>query len=215
MARRWIKLWVDESLDGTIRFDFDPAERGVWFDILLLAGRCRQEGLISPGHGQAYPHNWIAGRLNISLELLEGVLAKCKTSGRISENSNGIKILNWNKYQSEYERQKPYREKKKGKIEPPTEKENEMLGTLKSMPGWKLKLNDDILWLRQFLSEYPQATLDNLKGCQTYFSDKPATKGPWKNRLIQWMKHEQVYKSKHGQVPKVTKGKELKEKWGS
>lgn len=113
MARRWIKVWTKECLTGTIRFDFTPAERGLWYDLLVLAGDCRQDGVIAPGTGCAYPHQWIAGVLNIPIELLEAVLVKCEESGRLHENSSGITILNWKKYQSEYERQKPFREKKK------------------------------------------------------------------------------------------------------
>jgi hypothetical protein len=112
MARRWVKLWVSESLRGTMRFDFTPAERGVWYDLLLLAGDCRQEGLISPGKDQHYPLRWIAGTLNISPSLLNRTLEKCKTCSRIEVNGNGITILNWAKYQSEYERQKPFRKAK-------------------------------------------------------------------------------------------------------
>jgi len=112
MARRWIKLWVADSLRGTMRFDFTPAERGVWYDLLILAGDCRQEGLISPGENAQYPLKWIAGTLNISTSLLKKTLEKCKTFNRIEVNSHGIRILNWSKYQSEYERQKPFREAK-------------------------------------------------------------------------------------------------------
>ena len=112
MARRWVKLWVSESLRGTIRFDLTPSERSVWYDLLALAGDCRQEGLIAPGEHQAYPLRWIAGTLNISTSLLQRTLKKCKTLSRIDVNGSGILILNWNKYQSEYERQKPFRGKK-------------------------------------------------------------------------------------------------------
>ena len=112
MARKWIKLWVAESLRGTIRFDFTPAERGVWYDLLALAGDCRQDGLIAPGSDEAYPLRWIAGTLNISPSLLQRTLEKCKTYTRIEVNGHGILILNWNRYQSEYERQKPFRAKK-------------------------------------------------------------------------------------------------------
>ena len=66
MARRWIKMWVQESLIGTVRFDFTPAERGVWYDLLLLAGNCRMEGVIAAGPGRPYPHGWIAGTLNVA-----------------------------------------------------------------------------------------------------------------------------------------------------
>jgi len=112
-VRKWIKLWVKESLIGTIRFDFTPAERGVWFDLLALAGNSRFDGVIAPGEGSKYPHPWIAATLDIPLELLEQTLEKCQQSRRIIEDADGIHIVNWTKYQSEYQRQKPYRQKEK------------------------------------------------------------------------------------------------------
>jgi len=111
--RRWVKIWVEESLSGTMRFDFAPDERGVWYDLLVLAGRCRLEGTIAAGEGVPYPHTWIAGTLNIPVDLLDRTLKKCLTSGRIEENHTGLRIINWDKYQSEYDRQKPYRQAKK------------------------------------------------------------------------------------------------------
>ncbi len=113
MARRWIKVWVQESLTGTVRFDFTPAERGVWYDLLILAGNCRLDGIIAAGPGKPYPHSWVAGTLNIPVGLLETTLKKCEESDRVHENKDGIQILNWAKYQSEYDRQKPYRERDK------------------------------------------------------------------------------------------------------
>lgn len=110
--RRWIKLWPDDWLKGSIRFDLNSEERGVWVDLLALAGNCRQDGIISANQSTSYPHSYIAGILNIPEQLLDHVLEKCKQSGRISENEHGIKITNWGKYQSEYDRQKPYRQKK-------------------------------------------------------------------------------------------------------
>lgn len=121
MGKRWIKLWVHESLEGTIRFDFSPEERAVWYDLLLLAGRCRREGVIAPSEGAAFPHLWIAGTLNISEELLDRTLKKCIDTERVRENSNGIEIINWARYQSEYERQKPYRHKEEKRELSPAE----------------------------------------------------------------------------------------------
>ena len=112
--RTWVKMWVNESLEGTIRFDFTPAERGVWYDLILMAGRCRLPGVISANENTPYPHSYIAGILNVDLELLETTIQKCKESGRIEENERGIKLVNWEHYQSEYERQKPYRQQKQG-----------------------------------------------------------------------------------------------------
>ncbi len=109
MARKWIKLWVAESLRGTIRFDFSSEERGVWYDLLSMAGDCRLDGYIAAGDNKGYPVEWIAGVLNISIELLQRTIDKCLKTRRIEKSPQGLHITNWHKYQSEYERQKPYR----------------------------------------------------------------------------------------------------------
>jgi len=111
--RTWVKMWVNECLRGSVRFDFTPAERGVWYDLVILAGNCRIPGVISANESTPYPHSYIAGLLNIDPGLLETTLEKCKRSDRIKETKRGIELVNWEHYQSEYERQKPYREKKK------------------------------------------------------------------------------------------------------
>lgn len=116
--RTWVKMWVNECLEGTIRFDFTPAERGIWYDLILLAGRCRIPGIIAANENSPYPHSYIAGLLNVDMELFETTLEKCKASGRVAETERGIELINWSHYQSEYERQKPYREKKQQENDP-------------------------------------------------------------------------------------------------
>ena len=108
MSRVWIKIWCEESLSGTIRFDFTPAQRSVWYDLLALAGKSRKDGYITPGSGN-YPLFWIAHYLHIRIDLLKDTLKKCIATNRIAETPDGLKVINWNRYQSEYERQKPYR----------------------------------------------------------------------------------------------------------
>ena len=112
MARKWIKLWVSESLRGTTRFDFTSEERGTWYDLLAMAGDSRQDGFIAPGEDRGYPSEWIAATLNIPVELLKRTVDKCVKSKRLELTPKGIRILNWSKYQSEYDRQKKYREVK-------------------------------------------------------------------------------------------------------
>ena len=56
--------------------------------------------------------SFIANRLNIPLDLLEKALKKCIDEGRIKDTGGVLTIVNWGAYQSEYQRQKPYREKK-------------------------------------------------------------------------------------------------------
>jgi len=98
-----------ECLNGSIRYQLTSEERGTWYDLLNFAAICTNHGIISDRDGRAYPHNFIANRLNISLELLESTLGNCITEGRITEDETGIQIVNWQLYQSEYDRQKPYR----------------------------------------------------------------------------------------------------------
>lgn len=109
--KHWRKSWSYDNIFGSSRFDFDAAQRGVWNDLLDLADISRvKRGLISPAEGQAYTHAYIAGILNVPLELLNATIALCIKKERVIENGSGIGIVNWNKYQSDYDRQKPYRQ---------------------------------------------------------------------------------------------------------
>ena len=116
--RTWIKLYPVDCIDGSIRYQLEADERGVWYDLLNFSAICATPGTISDKDGRPFPHTFIANRLNILIDLLESTLQKCIEEGRISENGQGIHITNWAAYQSEYERQKPYRQAKKGDIEP-------------------------------------------------------------------------------------------------
>jgi hypothetical protein len=120
-----------------MRFDFTPAERGVWYDLLVLAGNCRMDGVVAAGQGKPYPYSWIAGTLNVPLKLLETTLEKCRVSERIHENNDGIHIQNWKKYQSEYERQKPYRERKKTQLSESESGESLSAGDSRVISVWR------------------------------------------------------------------------------
>jgi len=111
--RPWIKLHIIPCLEGSIRHQLDPAQRGVWYDLILFAGIQPEPGLIADSDQRPYPHSFIASRLNIELGLLDETLKACRVEGRITEDEHGIKIVNWKVYQSEYQRQKPYREKER------------------------------------------------------------------------------------------------------
>ncbi len=49
MRRAWVKLWVNEWLDGTTRFQMSGAQRAFWIDLLALAGRSRYPGIVCAG----------------------------------------------------------------------------------------------------------------------------------------------------------------------
>lgn len=73
----------------------------------------------------------------------------------------------------------------------PTPFEIELQEVIKTYPGWQYKDTEDLAWLRELTVDYPNVTVENLKACGDYFSDKDeVTKGPWKNRIRQWLKHD-------------------------
>jgi len=107
--RTWIKLYCYERLHGSVAFQLTPEERSVWDELLCLAGLCGLDGLIADRDRRSLPHSYIAHELHISGKLLERTLTKCFEEGRLTEDEEGIHITNWRLYQSDYDRQKPYR----------------------------------------------------------------------------------------------------------
>jgi hypothetical protein len=75
-----------------------------------MAGECGHEGEISDNDGKPYPLEYIANHLNVAFELLERTIKKCTTAKRLENKEGVLVILNWAEYQSEYHRQKAYRE---------------------------------------------------------------------------------------------------------
>jgi len=111
--RSWVKFWVTGWLHGSIRWQLDPSERGVWADLICLAGECGKEGTICDNDGQSYPRDFIANQLNIPRVLLDTTIAKCRHEGRLEDRDDLLIICNWQTYQSEYDRVKQYRQSKK------------------------------------------------------------------------------------------------------
>ena len=113
--RSWVKLWTTGWLHGSIRWQLTTEERGVWADLIALAGECGQEGAIADNDGQPLPRKFIANQLNITQSLLDRVILKCVQDERLKEDelNKRLEIVNWKHYQSEYDRQKPFREKAK------------------------------------------------------------------------------------------------------
>ena len=112
--RTWVKVFVTGWLHGSIRWQMTSEERGVWVDIIALAGEIGQDGKICDNDGRSLPRAFIANQLNIKQVLLDRVIAKCGHEGRIAGFNPGetLQLTNWSRYQSEYDRQKKYRQDK-------------------------------------------------------------------------------------------------------
>lgn len=109
--RTWIKLYCYQRLHGSVAYQLSEEEQSVWDKLLCFAGLCGFDGMICDNDMRPFPHSFIAHEIHATDKLLENTLDKCKEEGRISEDGQGIKIVNWTAYQSEYDRQKPSRQK--------------------------------------------------------------------------------------------------------
>lgn len=94
----WIPLYVDKWIFGSTRIELEPAERGVFVD--LIAFGAKDQGFIRANETTAYHHSQLAGLLNIPVLLLESTIAKCLHFEKIIEPLPGIyKLKNWDKFQ--------------------------------------------------------------------------------------------------------------------
>ena len=100
---KWIKIWVKETLYGTTFQELEPAERGIWFSLLLIAASKKREGIVEVRTGEAYPLEILAFEVNCNKKTLEQAIEKLIKVGKVKRLEwGGLEICNWNKYQSAY-----------------------------------------------------------------------------------------------------------------
>lgn len=125
-SRTWIKLYTTECLRGSIRDELTVEERSVWFDLLLMAGDSRVDGVICATRGKPYPHRRIAQMLDIPPSLLGTCLKKFTEQEKITEDGDGIHITKWALYQADYHTRRMAKDDK-GEPEPAEELSSERL----------------------------------------------------------------------------------------
>ena len=116
---KWIRLWPDYIINGTTFDELDAEVRGVWFSFLALAGYSPFPGEICIAKSLPYTREQMAAIIKIDIGILNRAIDRmsCEEVRKIKVNETGtISILNWNKYQTEYERQKPFRRGLQGKV---------------------------------------------------------------------------------------------------
>ena len=117
MRRTWIKLWVDQCLRGSMISELTPEQRWIFIGLVLMAGDSEVPGVVfgrKDEHGNLLgkPDAVLAYELGVDEASIGPAKARMIEKGKIFVDSNGVvSICNWNKYQSEYERQKPGRTK--------------------------------------------------------------------------------------------------------
>jgi hypothetical protein len=120
VGRRWIKVFVNDWLEGTTRHQMSDAQRAFWIDLLAMAGRSRFGGIVCSGKdGEeliGHPLSKFQGLLADPFHV-EGTFALFERTGKITMQVSGagprklyvIHITNWARYQGEYDRIKKYR----------------------------------------------------------------------------------------------------------
>lgn len=113
--RNWVKVWVDKWLRGPIR-QFSAEERGIFLDLICMVGDgiYNNTGEIKVYDTKGFPDAYFESLVGVSHDTWIQTKKKLKKLGMINVLDNGIiEILQWKKFQPEYARQKPYRDKKK------------------------------------------------------------------------------------------------------
>jgi len=130
MPLPWIKLWL-ESLDDPKLIRLSLAERGAWWGVIQLAGKCDAGGKIVSGR-QPLDIDEIADALHIKTgedrAALESMIDQMEKRGSLKWNENSLTVVHWEERQRVppsarpeavaervrrfRERQKPYREAK-------------------------------------------------------------------------------------------------------
>jgi len=109
MARRWFKAWGREILYGSLSEE-PPEVTGVFMRLISLSCQGEFPGLIMVTDGIGWSDFQLGKSLNIGQRRWKSYKTRLVSGGRITVDSdNIITITNWKKYQSEYDRQKPYR----------------------------------------------------------------------------------------------------------
>jgi hypothetical protein len=118
--RSWVKLWVNEWLEGTTRCEMTDAQRAFFIDLLAMAGRSRFPGIVCAGQINdqfvGYPLTKFQSLMTQPIDVLQTLeLFQRNQKVKLSYTQTEpfplvmVEMLNWERYQSEYQRQKPYR----------------------------------------------------------------------------------------------------------
>jgi len=101
MPLPWIKMWL-EALDDPKLTRLSLAEKGAWWGILQLAGKCEAGGKLVSG-GQGLDIDEIADSLHIKSSedrgALESVVTKLEKRGSLKWNHGVLTVVNWEKRQ--------------------------------------------------------------------------------------------------------------------
>lgn len=116
---RWIKLWTQETINGTTRRELEPAERSLWFDLLCLAGDSPDPGTICVAPGIPYTDDQLCQLLKVPPALLERARDKMLKAGKLEKRDRCLRIAKWEHYQGDYIRVQQHRRRVSNETQTP------------------------------------------------------------------------------------------------
>lgn len=115
MGRPWVKLFCEPITKKFIHRVKDSKARAVFLITLCLAGQSAYEGCIQVAEGIGYTLTQLEA-LYLMPEGLNEALQVLSEANYIEIDSNNvIRLTHWSQFQTDFNRQKPYRLKSKAK----------------------------------------------------------------------------------------------------
>lgn len=108
----WFKMFVNFDDPERWTSNADNEELGAWVRLLRMASLSPENGVIEIAKGVPYTEQ----QIKMVIKTERDYLKKWKEQGAIKIENGVISIEKWSSYQSEYNRQKPYRQKLQEKV---------------------------------------------------------------------------------------------------
>ncbi|MBA7468382.1 hypothetical protein ES707_03630 [subsurface metagenome] len=185
MPLPWIKMWL-EALDDPKLTRLSLAEKGAWWGILKLAGKCDAGGKLLSG-GQGLDTDEIADALHIKTsedrQSLETMIGKMKIRGSLKWNENNtLTVIHWEERQrippsarpeAIADRVRRYRERRKKTEEPEELAPPPTLGTSKEATP-EMSQDDEVLAIWSGAKNFPLITSEDSKEATRFLTELKA-----------------------------------------
>jgi len=143
----WFPWWPGKWIFGSVRIEFNPAERGIWVDLLSFASM--DDGHIRANEETPYPLQQLAGMLIIPEKELDAAIKKFIKYKKLTRTKTGtLYVTKWEKYQ--------FSDRHKRRVEGEMSEEEDMVSPKKDAIIYNSTLNNNKLNNNTYIDEFSQ-----------------------------------------------------------